>query len=320
MDGRDETEALARFAETNHVAVATIFRYPTPSTTAWRPTSATSASVSTQHLWRRDWPKPTLSSPSGRVSGTSRPAPTSASVHRRRIKNSFTCTRGRGVGRVYRPTLGLTASISAFVETLAELEPVASSAWADWVDMARQDYLDWHAPDVTGHNDSYVNLAVAIAELRELLRDDAIVSNGAGNYTTWIHRHFDFHQFRTQLATTGGSMGYGLPAALAGKLLYPERDVVALAGDGCFLMTGQELATAVQEQLNVIVIVVNNQMYGTIRLHQERSYPGRPFATDLVRRTSPHWRAPMARMERGGEDAGLRGRVRASPFVETGRR
>jgi acetolactate synthase-1/2/3 large subunit len=121
-----------------------------------------------------------------------------------------------------------------------------------------------------------------MAQLRQLLSDDAIVTNGAGNYSTWLHRYFSFSQFRTQLAPTGGSMGYGLPAALAAKSLEGDRDVVAFAGDGCFLMTGQELATAVQEHLNVIVIVVNNQMYGTIRLHQERRYPGRPFATDLL--------------------------------------
>lgn len=276
------SRALARFAETNHVAVATIFRYQDAFDNRLATyvgdvglgiNPALASRLAEADLVLAIGPR-LGDVTTGAYQRFSAPTPHQKLIHVHQGAEE--------VGRVYRPTLGVTASIPAFVETLAELEPVPSSAWADWVDMARQDYLDWHAPDVTGHDDSYVHLAVAISELRELLRDDAIVSNGAGNYTTWIHRHFDFRQFRTQLATTGGSMGYGLPAALAGKLLYPERDVVALAGDGCFLMTGQELATAVQEHLNVIVIVVNNQMYGTIRLHQERSYPGRPFATDLV--------------------------------------
>ncbi|MEE9158479.1 MAG: thiamine pyrophosphate-dependent enzyme, partial [Gammaproteobacteria bacterium] len=102
-----------------------------------------------------------------------------------------------------------------------------------------------------------------------------------GNYTAWVHRFFQYRTFGSQLAPTAGSMGYGTPAAIAAKSLYPDRPVVCFAGDGCFLMTGQELATAVQYELNIIIVVVNNGMYGTIRAYQEREYPGRVIATDL---------------------------------------
>jgi acetolactate synthase I/II/III large subunit len=107
------------------------------------------------------------------------------------------------------------------------------------------------------------------------------VTNGAGNYTIWLQRFFAFHRFGTQLAPRNGAMGYGVPAGLAAAALYPGRRVVTFAGDGCFLMSGHELATAVQHELRVIVIVVNNRRFGTIRMHQERAYPGRAIATDL---------------------------------------
>jgi acetolactate synthase I/II/III large subunit len=127
----------------------------------------------------------------------------------------------------------------------------------------------------------FVDMSQVVAYLRERLPSDAILTNGAGNYTAWIHRFYQYRVFRTQLAPTSGAMGYGLPAAIAAKLRYPERVVVAFAGDGCFLMYGQELATAMKYSLPVIILVVNNCMYGTIRLHQERTYPGRVYATDL---------------------------------------
>jgi acetolactate synthase-1/2/3 large subunit len=114
------------------------------------------------------------------------------------------------------------------------------------------------------------------------LPEDAIVTNGAGNYATWVHRFHQYRRFGTQLAPTSGSMGYGFPAAVAAKLVHPERPVVCFTGDGDFLMTGQELATAVQYRLGVVVLVANNGMYGTIRAHQERHYPGRVVGTDLV--------------------------------------
>ena len=118
--------------------------------------------------------------------------------------------------------------------------------------------------------------------MRRILPPDAIIANGAGNFAVWVHRFYRYRQFGTELAPTSGSMGYGVPAAIAAKLVHPKRTVVAFAGDGCFLMTGQEFATAMQYNAPVIFIVVNNGMYGTIRMHQERTYPARVSGTDLT--------------------------------------
>jgi acetolactate synthase-1/2/3 large subunit len=126
-----------------------------------------------------------------------------------------------------------------------------------------------------------VNPSEIFAWLNARLPEDAILTNGAGNYAGWLHRFFLHRRFHTQLAPTSGAMGYGVPAAIGAKAVHPERMVVACAGDGCFLMNGQELATAVQHQLNVIFLVFNNGAYGTIRMHQERDYPSRVIGTDL---------------------------------------
>jgi acetolactate synthase-1/2/3 large subunit len=124
-------------------------------------------------------------------------------------------------------------------------------------------------------------MSAVMATLRDRLPDEAILTNGAGNFSVWAHRYYEFHRFPTQLGPRSGSMGYGVPAAVGAKAVHPDRPVVCLAGDGDFLMTGQELATAVQEELAIVVLVVNNAMYGTIRMHQERQYPGRVVGTDL---------------------------------------
>ena len=126
-----------------------------------------------------------------------------------------------------------------------------------------------------------LQLGEIIAHLNETLPADAIVTNGAGNYTLWVHRFYRYRDYGTQLAPVAGSMGYGVPAAIAAKIRYPQMQVVAFAGDGCFLMNGQEFATAVQYGVNVVCMVVNNGMYGTIRMHQERNYPGRVSNTEL---------------------------------------
>ena len=126
-----------------------------------------------------------------------------------------------------------------------------------------------------------VNLGAVMVWLRDNLPADAIICNGAGNYAAWIHRFFRFRRFAQHVAPTSGSMGYGVPAAVAMKRLYPERPVVCIAGDGDFLMNGQEFATAVQYGLPLIVVIADNGLYGTIRMHQEREYPGRIIATDL---------------------------------------
>ena len=120
-----------------------------------------------------------------------------------------------------------------------------------------------------------------MSALRARLGPDAILTSGAGNFTVWAHRFYVFRTYRTQLAPLSGAMGYGLPAAIAAKLVHPDRDVVCLAGDGDFLMTAQELATARQAGAPVVVVVLDNGMYGTIRMHQERRFPGRVSGTDL---------------------------------------
>jgi len=126
-----------------------------------------------------------------------------------------------------------------------------------------------------------LQLAEVVATLRDTLPDDAIITNGAGNYTAWVHRFFRYRRFRTQLAPTSGSMGYGLPAAVAAALADSGRPVICFAGDGCFMMTCQEFATAAHYGARLVVLLVNNGMLGTIRMHQERAYPGRVMATDL---------------------------------------
>jgi acetolactate synthase-1/2/3 large subunit len=125
-------------------------------------------------------------------------------------------------------------------------------------------------------------MSAVVGWLSEHLSEDAIICNGAGNYTVWVHRFYRYKQLRTELAPVSGAMGYGVPAGVAAALRFPRRAVVAFAGDGCFLMYPQELATAVQHDANVIILVVNNGTYGTIRMHQERRYPARVMATDLV--------------------------------------
>ena len=141
-----------------------------------------------------------------------------------------------------------------------------------------------------------VKLAEVVRTASEILPENAIVTNGAGNYAAFLHRYFEYKAYRTQLAPTSGSMGYGLPAAIAAKIAHPERAVVNFQGDGCFLMTGQELATAVQYGLPIVTIIANNGMYGTIRMHQEREYPaprGRHHAGRTP--TSPPTRAASGR-------------------------
>ena len=177
------------------------------------------------------------------------------------------------LGSVYYADLAINAGPNRFAEALADLgAPPRDPAWARLRRQAREDYLGWIEPTpVPGA----VNLGEIVASLREVLPAQAIVSNGAGNYTAWIHRFHRYRELGGQLAPTAGSMGYGLPAAVAAKLVQPERPAVAFAGDGCFLMTAQELATAVRHDLALVVVVVNNGMLGTIRMHQELRYPGR---------------------------------------------
>ncbi|WP_372868638.1 thiamine pyrophosphate-dependent enzyme, partial [Pseudomonas sp.] len=182
------------------------------------------------------------------------------------------------LGRVYQPTLAINSGMVAFAALAATLEPGSNALHADWTRRLNVHYLaNLDCPPSPGP----VQLGEIMAWLRERLPEDAILSNGAGNYAVWVQRFYQYRRFRTQLGPTNGSMGYGVPAGIAAKLTAPERMVVAFAGDGCFMMNGQELATAAQYGANLIVIVVNNGMYGTIRMHQERHYPGRVSGTSL---------------------------------------
>jgi acetolactate synthase I/II/III large subunit len=182
------------------------------------------------------------------------------------------------IGMVYTPDLPIHAGVRAFAAAASALAPVDTSAWRDETRIAHEQYLASLEPRPTPGE---LQLAEVIAWLRDNLPADAIVTNGAGNYCIWVNGYYQYRGYRTQLGPTSGSMGYGTPAAIAAKLVHPGRTVVAFAGDGCFLMTGQELATAAQYDLRIIWCVVNNGMYGTIRMHQERDYPGRVVGTDL---------------------------------------
>ena len=180
------------------------------------------------------------------------------------------------LGRVW-PAMISSATDPATAALALAAHPLATS-WPAWRKAARQDYDAFARPvPVTGT----VNLSTIFAGLGDLVPPETIVCNGAGNYAAWLHRFHRHRRRHTQLAPTSGAMGYGLPAAIAAKLIHPDREVICVQGDGCFLMTGQELATAVQYDARVIVIVVDNGSYGTIRMHQDRAYPGRVTATDL---------------------------------------
>lgn len=182
------------------------------------------------------------------------------------------------LGRVYQPTLGINAGMQKISAQLAALPAIKPSSFNTLVQSLNEEYLEGCTfPTAPGP----VQMGKIIEWLNEQLPHDSILTCGAGNYTGWVHRGYQHRKFRTLLGPTNGSMGYGVPAAVAAKLTYPERTVIAFAGDGCFLMNGQELATAAHYGANLVVIVVNNGMYGTIRMHQERSYPGRVSGTEL---------------------------------------
>jgi acetolactate synthase-1/2/3 large subunit len=183
------------------------------------------------------------------------------------------------LGRVYHPHLAIHAAPTAFAAVLEGLQPPNDIAWRAQTKAAHADYLDWTesaTPQPGG-----VNFGEIMVWLRENLPVDAIITNGAGNFASWVHRFFRFRRFAQHIAPASGSMGYGVPAAVAMKRLYPERPVVCLSGDGDFLMNGQEFMTAVQYELPFITVIVDNSSYGTIRMHQEREYPTRVVATEL---------------------------------------
>ena len=181
------------------------------------------------------------------------------------------------LGRVYRPALAINSGYPQFVEALSTLS-FSNTKWKAQTEKARSEYLEWTEPRPMPGALQYGQV---IRWLSDHLPEDTIVAGGAGNFAGWLHRHFRYKGFRTQLGPSNGSMGYGYPAAVAAKLAQPQRNVVALCGDGDFLMNGQEIATAAQYGASFVALVVNNGLYGTIRMHQEREYPGRVFGTEL---------------------------------------
>ncbi len=184
------------------------------------------------------------------------------------------------LNRVYQAQLAINATPKTWLKALEKASLSVSEAWRELSQAAHQDYLSWSDASkvkVPGK----LTMPHIMSYLEQHLDPTSIMTNGAGNYATWLHRFHRFEHFGTQLAPTSGSMGYGLPAAVAAKRIRPEQTVVCFAGDGCFLMHGQEFATAVQYDLPIVVLIYDNGMYGTIRMHQEREYPGRVSATQL---------------------------------------
>ena len=184
------------------------------------------------------------------------------------------------LGRVYQPALAIACNLAEFALALKDVTVPGADKRTEWLTTARAAYVKFSTPSPTtaGH----VDMAKVVNWLSENLDDDAVIGNGAGNYTVWVHRYYRYKSPRTELAPTSGAMGYGFPAAIAAKLRAPKRQVVAFAGDGCFLMYPQEIGTALQYGANLVILVVNNGIYGTIRMHQERRFPGRVVATDIV--------------------------------------
>lgn len=200
------------------------------------------------------------------------PVPTQKLVHVHLDPNEL--------GRVYHPTLAINADAGQLVQQLAEeLSSTTAKPRSTWTEAARQEFEIWQKPVETP---GALKLENVMTHLNEVLGDDAILTNGAGNYSAWLHRYYRYRNYGTQLAPTCGSMGYGLPAAVAAKIQCPDQEVVCLAGDGCFQMTMQEFGVACENGANIIVLISNNGMYGTIRLHQQKRFPKRPSGTSLM--------------------------------------
>ncbi len=184
------------------------------------------------------------------------------------------------LNRVYQANVAVNTSPTAFAQALESLQPASAPAREGRLQTLRASYLKWCDPLQITHPGA-LQMGQVMHYLGKHLPRDAILCNGAGNFATWLHRFYPFTEYGTQLAPTSGSMGYGLPAAVGAKRMHPEKTVVCLAGDGCFMMHGQEFATAVQYNLPILVVIVDNGMYGTIRMHQENHYPARLSATTL---------------------------------------
>ena len=210
------------------------------------------------------------------------------------------------LGRVYQPTLAICAGSAEFLRAAAAMPPVDSNPWRGSTTRAHADYLASVEP--TAGLPGPVEMGAVMAHLRERLPPEAILTTDAGNFSAWMHRHYVYRRFPSQIGPTSGAMGYGIPAAIAARHVYPDRPVVAFCGDGGALMTGQEIATAVHHGIDPVILVVNNSMYGTIRMHQERDYPDRVIGTDLTNPDFTAWAesfgAFAARVERTADFPG----------------
>ena len=204
-------------------------------------------------------------------------------------------------GHIYAPDIAVAADSASMVAQLASLSAPSSPQWAGWRADARAAYLDWQVPKETP---GPVKMEQIVSWLSAQLPETAVLTNGAGNYAAFLHRYFQYKAMHTQVAPTSGSMGYGFPASIAAKLAHPDRDVICVAGDGCFQMTCNEMSTAIQHGAAVIVLVVNNGKYGTIRMHQEKTYPARVSGTQIANpdfaalaRSYGGWGATVTRTE-----------------------
>jgi acetolactate synthase-1/2/3 large subunit len=272
-------EAVTRFAERFELPVATGFRR-LPLFDPLHPNYAGDLGLSPNpELRARVKAADLVLSIGGRISDVTSqsyslfeiPAPTARLVH--------VFPGPEELGRVWRPHLAINATPTRFAAALADLTPSAPPAWRGAAEAAHADYLAWS--EVATPQPGAVNLGEIMIWLRNNLPADAILTNGAGNFAAWVGRFFRVRRFGGHVAPNSGSMGYAVPAAVAMQRLHPGRRVVAISGDGDFLMNGQEFATAVQYDLPIVVVVCDNASYGTIRMHQERDYPGRVIGTDL---------------------------------------
>jgi len=186
------------------------------------------------------------------------------------------------LGRVFRPTLAIQSGMAEFAAAIAGLDSIPKPRWSRWREECRAEYEAGLTPSLLpGQPLPALDLGQIMVWLRERLPDDAIVTSDAGNFSGWPNRFLQYRRPGRQLGPTSGAMGYGVPAAVAAKLVHPDRIVVGFCGDGGFLMTGQELATAQSEGVGPLILLFNNAMYGTIRMHQERRFPGRVVGTAL---------------------------------------
>ncbi|MDG2187927.1 MAG: thiamine pyrophosphate-binding protein [Hyphomicrobiales bacterium] len=182
------------------------------------------------------------------------------------------------IGSVYCPDIGINSGMQEFAESLSNLPQIKNPVWKEWCAGARNEYLNFIKPTPMSGD---LNLSEIIAYLNKTLGEDDIVIVGSGNNSQWVHRYYQYRNLGSQLVTTAGSMGYGVPAAIAAKLVYPKKTVVSFNGDGCFMMLGQEIINAIENELNPIFVIVNNEKLGTIRMHQEKKFPKRVMGTNI---------------------------------------